>query len=146
MEQCETVRIGMIGLGPRTETLLASVFALAGNGEVKVTAICDLQDERIAKILGILESHGAEKPAVYKNYRELIASPDVDAVLVPTSWNSHLPIACDAMRMGKYVGIEVGGAAQGAGWTKQGACAIISGVNSVCMQKIPEKFAEKYRI
>ena len=98
----------MIGLGPRTETLLASVFALAGNGEVKVTAICDLQDERIAKILGILESHGAEKPAVYKNYRELIASPDVDAVLVPTSWNSHLPIACDAMRMGKYVGIEVG--------------------------------------
>ena len=35
----------------------------------------------------------------------------MDAVLVPTSWNSHLPIACDAMRMGKYVGIEVGGAA-----------------------------------
>ena len=111
MEQCETVRIGMIGLGPRTETLLASIFALAGNGEVKVTAVCDLIDERIAKILGILESHGAEKPAVYKDYHELIADRNVDAVLVPTSWNSHLPIACDAMRMGKYVGIEVGGAA-----------------------------------
>ena len=68
MNQHQTVRVGMIGLGPRTETLLASIFALAQNGEVKVTAICDLREERIEKILGILKEHNAEKPAVYRDY------------------------------------------------------------------------------
>ncbi|MEI3004094.1 MAG: Gfo/Idh/MocA family oxidoreductase [Victivallales bacterium] len=111
MKERNTVRIGMIGLGPRTETLLASIFILAEQGGVEVTAVCDVLEERIAKILGIFETHNAKKPAVYKDYRELISDRNVDAVLVPTSWNSHLPIACDAMRMGKYVGIEVGGAA-----------------------------------
>ena len=111
MKERNTVRIGMIGLGPRTETLLASIFILAEQGGVEVTAVCDVLEERIAKILGIFETHNAKRPAVYRDYHELISDRNVDAVLVPTSWNSHLPIACDAMRMGKYVGIEVGGAA-----------------------------------
>ncbi len=102
------VKIGIIGLGARAETLLATMFAL--NGEVEVTAICDFRDARIDLIQSILEKHGWPKAAAYKTYRELIADPNVDAVLVPTSWNSHLEIAKDAMAAGKYAGIEVGGA------------------------------------
>ncbi len=103
------VKVGMIGLGARTETLIATMFEL--RNEVEITAICDYVDERIAKIKNILAKHDCPEPAAYKDYRELIADPNVDAVLVPTSWNSHLGIAKDAMRAGKYVGIEVGGAA-----------------------------------
>ena len=55
MKERNTVRIGMIGLGPRTETLLASIFILAEQGGVEVTAVCDVLEERIAKILGIFE-------------------------------------------------------------------------------------------
>ena len=80
------VKIGIIGLGARAETLLATMFAL--NGEVEVTAICDFRDARIDLIQSILEKHGWPKAAAYKTYRELIADPNVDAVLVPTSWNS----------------------------------------------------------
>lgn len=103
------VGIGIIGLGARAETLLATLFGM--QSEAEVTAICDIQDERIAKINGIFDKHSAKRPAAYRDYHSLIADKNVDAVLVPTSWNSHLIIAKDVMAAGKYAGIEVGGAA-----------------------------------
>ncbi len=102
------VQIGIIGLGARTETLLASIFLM--QDEVTVTAICDLNDERIKKIESIFDKNGVQRPKSYLDYHQLLAATDVEAVLVPTSWNSHLAIAKDAMAMGKYAGIEVGGA------------------------------------
>ena len=105
----KVVKLGMIGLGARAETLLATLDALRSQ-DIEVTAICDVLPSRIERILEIQASRNAPKPAVYTDYRDLIASDDVDAVLVPTSWNSHLKIAEDAMAKGKYVGIEVGGA------------------------------------
>ena len=105
----QTVNIGIIGLGARAETLLATIFDF-DRQDVLVTAICDLNQERIDRILEIMKNHDYPVPAVYKDYKPLIASDAVDAVLVPTSWNSHLHIAEEAMKLGKYAGIEVGGA------------------------------------
>ena len=103
----QAVALGIIGLGARTETLLASLLALEG---VAVAAVCDVSDKAIAKILAIFEREGRRAPAVFKNYHDLLRDPKVGAVLVPTSWNAHLPIAIDALEAGKHVGIEVGGA------------------------------------
>lgn len=102
------VKVGIIGLGARTETLLASFVAM---DDVEVVAVCDLMEERINKIVGILEGHGKKIPKTFTNYHEMLACDDVEAVFVPTSWNSHLSIAKDCMEAGKYVAIEVGGAA-----------------------------------
>ncbi len=107
-EGTRPVRIGIIGLGPRGETLLASMLEMTG--EVDVVAVCDLTDSRIDKILGILERAQRPRPKTFQNYREMLALPELEGVLIPTSWNSHLQIAEEAMRMGKYAGIEVGGA------------------------------------
>ena len=41
------VKVGIIGLGARTETLLASFVAM---DDVEVVAVCDLIQERINKI------------------------------------------------------------------------------------------------
>ncbi len=105
----KVVKLGIIGLGARAETLLATLNELR-RADIEVTAICDVRQERIDRILSILASRNAPKPETYTDYRQLIASNNVDAVLVPTSWNSHLKIAEEAMAQGKYVGIEVGGA------------------------------------
>ena len=102
-----TINIGIIGLGKRTETLLVSLFAAP---DARITAICDVSDKAIAGILDILDRNGCPQPVVFKDYRELLKRDDVDAVMIPTSWNSHLSIAADAMRAGKYAAIEVGGA------------------------------------
>ena len=105
----KVVKLGMIGLGPRGETLLATLFDFSQD-EVLVTAICDVNQERVERILRIIDEHNYPRPLVFSDYRELIVNDDVDAVLIPTSWNSHLKIAEEAMRNGKYAGIEVGGA------------------------------------
>ncbi len=102
-----TVKLGIVGLGVRTEVLLVSLFAIR---DVEVVAVCDLSDKAIEKISGIFAKHGRKQPAVFKDYRDLLRRDDVEAVMVPTSWNSHLPIAAAAMKAGKYAAIEVGGA------------------------------------
>ena len=103
-----TVKVGIIGLGARTETLLASFVGMNG---VEVVAVCDLLEERIIKIVEILKGYGKPAPRTFTNYHDMLASDDVEAVFVPTSWNSHLSIAMDCMEAGKYVAIEVGGSA-----------------------------------
>ena len=103
-----TIKVGIIGLGARTETLLASFVALH---DVEVVAVCDLLEERIQKIIGILSNHNKPTPKAFTNYHEMLKCNEIEAVFVPTSWNSHLAIAIDCMEAGKYVAIEVGGAA-----------------------------------
>ncbi len=107
MKHEEVVKLGIIGLGVRTEVLLVSLFALRG---VEVVAVCDLSEAALAKITGIFAAHGRPAPAAYRNYRDLLASDAVQAAMIPTSWNAHLPIAADAMKAGKYAAFEVGGA------------------------------------
>lgn len=106
MQTEKKVRLGIIGLGVRTEVLLVS---LRSASNIEIAAVCDISDKAIAKIMNILKADNQE-PAVYKDYRELLERGDIDAVMAPTSWAAHLPIAADAMKAGKYVAIEVGGA------------------------------------
>ena len=103
----DAIEIGLIGLGARAEVLLVSLFATPG---VEVVAVCDLSDTAIAKINGIFARNGRKPPAAYRDYRDLLRCEGLPAVLISTSWNSHLSIAADALRAGKYAAIEVGGA------------------------------------
>lgn len=107
MDKRNIVKIGIIGLGPRAETLLASIFALPE--EVEVAALCDIAEKPIEKMREIFARNNVKFPAVYRNHKELLQDDNVDAVLIPTGWNSHLQIAHDALAAGKYAGIEVGG-------------------------------------
>lgn len=103
------VGIGIIGLGPRAETLLASLKEMTD--VMNITAICDLEQSRIDLLRTRILEAGMPAPKEFFDYRQLIAEPAVDAVLIPTSWNSHLKIAEECLANGKYAGIEVGGAA-----------------------------------
>ena len=107
MKNERTIKIGIIGLGARTEVLLVSLFAIRC---VEISAVCDLSEKAIAKIKDIFTANCKSQPDVYKDYRELLQRSDIEAVMIPTSWNAHLPIAADAMKAGKYAAIEVGGA------------------------------------
>lgn len=105
------INIGIIGLGPRAETLLCAIFPLAQKCSVQVTAICDLRNDRIERLLNIFAQNNQPVPQTFTDYHKMLEMNDLDAVIIPTSWNSHLQIARDAMAKGKYCAIEVGGAA-----------------------------------
>ena len=101
------LKIGIIGLGPRSP---AQIIGTKDVGNAVVTAICDCDESRIEPSLKLMSDNQMKRPRTYLDYRELLADPEVEAVMVPASWNPHIPIAIDAMRAGKYVACEVGGA------------------------------------
>ena len=86
------VRLGVIGLGPRAETLLATLRNFSQE-ECRVTAVCDIAPRRVEKILGIFAANKLPAPRACADHKSLLADKEVDAVLIPTSWNSHLAIA-----------------------------------------------------
>ncbi|WP_172255386.1 Gfo/Idh/MocA family protein [Saccharibacillus deserti] len=91
----EFVRIGLIGCGSISD---AHLQAYASNPQVRLTAVCDLNEERARQT--------AEKYAiadVYGDYRELLASAEVDAVSICTWNNSHAAISIEALHVGKHV-------------------------------------------
>jgi predicted dehydrogenase len=93
------VRVAVVGLNGRGKNHLASLRAVAG---VRVVAICDVDAAVLAKTA---ESLGGGVKT-YTDIRDLLASPDIDAITIatPNHWHSLMGIwACQA---GKDVYVE----------------------------------------
>lgn len=102
------LRIGMIGLGQRGFGLLQNVIINMQN--VSVTAVCDTLVDRMEEAADFIKKQQQQSIKMYSDYRELILSPEVDAVIVCSDWLSHIEISIFAMEQKKCVGMEVGGA------------------------------------
>lgn len=102
----DRIRVGIVGLGSRGTGHLHYLVTLK---DLQVTAVCDLYEDRAAKGAEIV-SATQPAPLCTLDYHDVITSPDVDAVLIFSAWESHIPVAVDAMRAGKAVAMEVGGA------------------------------------
>ncbi|MEN8249491.1 MAG: Gfo/Idh/MocA family oxidoreductase [Bacteroidota bacterium] len=73
---------------------------------IKFTAVCDVFDEHTAIASNTVNATIGEKPKEYRNYRELLNDPNVDAVIIATPDHWHAPIATEAIRAGKHVYVE----------------------------------------
>ncbi|MCR8668644.1 Gfo/Idh/MocA family oxidoreductase [Aestuariibaculum sp. M13] len=82
--------------------------------DIEVTAICDIDPERIKIALKMIDDAGYAKPKVFGNsdydYRNLLELKEVDAVIIATPWLWHTRMAVDSMKAGKYTGVEVSAA------------------------------------
>ena len=78
--------------------------------KVRVTALCDVYEDKMDEVGAIVNDKHNYTPEKFANWKELIDSDKVDAVVVTASWETHIEPAIYAMKKGKPVGIEVGGA------------------------------------
>ncbi len=101
------IKIGFIGLGCRGGDLLYNVVLKQGE---RVTAVCDVYDDRAQGGADAVEGAGQPRPAVYHDYHDVIDDKNVNTVVIATAWESHVEIALAAMYAGKAVAMEVGGA------------------------------------
>lgn len=101
------LKIGYIGLGGRGQTMLKTVLDSFKN--VDVVGVCDLYDDRAKIGAEIVKERREHEPFVTTKSDEIMKL-DVDAVMVMTSWEAHIPLCIDAMNAGKPVAMEVGGA------------------------------------
>ena len=107
-EQGRSIRLGIVGLGGRG---IGQMQTLLGMPDVEVAAVCDVYPDRVEKAREIVKEKRGVSPDGTLDYRELNARDDIEAVVVMTSWTTHALIAIDAMKAGKRVTMEVGGAA-----------------------------------
>lgn len=104
----ETVRIGIIGVGSRGSGHLRG---LLNRRDVEVPAVGDINEENANRAQKIARELGRDEPELYTkgetDYKRLVARDDLDGVIIATPWLWHVPMSVDAMKAGKYVGVEV---------------------------------------
>ena len=94
------LKVGIIGAGRIGKVHLESISYHVKNAEVIAMADPFMNDETKA----FIEGFGVEK--IYKDYKEIINDPEIDAVLVCSSTDTHAPISIEAINAGKHVFCE----------------------------------------
>jgi predicted dehydrogenase len=95
----DQVTLGVIGAGGRG-TLVMTTFQK--DASVRVGAICDVYEPNLEKAASV----AGTKPKLYRNYKELLADRDVQAVLIATPEHWHAQMVLDALAAGKDVYVE----------------------------------------
>ena len=90
------VRVGIVGAGTNTRVRHIPGFrAIPGVEIVSVSNRSTASSERVANEFGI--------PKVVERWQDLVASPDIDAVMIGTWPNMHCEVTCAALAAGKHV-------------------------------------------
>jgi predicted dehydrogenase len=98
-----TIRLGHIGVGGQGSGLLRNFLSMKG---VQSVAIADpFKPKREAAGQKVKAAQGHD-PKLYNDFRELLADPSIDAVVIATPDHWHVPIGLAAVRAGKDVYIE----------------------------------------
>lgn len=99
------IGIGMIGMG--RQAYCSNLQPFLKSPDCTVTAVCDVDSWRLEQGLQAVEKHYKAKTAKgYRDFRELLADPNVDAVMISTPDHWHVPMALAAVRAGKDVSLE----------------------------------------
>jgi predicted dehydrogenase len=95
----DQVALGVIGTGGRG-TLVMTTFQK--DASVRVAALCDVYEPNLEKAA----STAGTSPKLYRNYKDLLADRDIQAVLIATPEHWHAQMVLDAIAAGKDVYVE----------------------------------------
>jgi predicted dehydrogenase len=95
----EQVKYGVIGTGGRGGYLLKHLTKI-DNG--RCAAVCDLDPKKMDQVATLIGTN----PAKYKDYRELLADKNVEAVIIAVPLFEHYRVTKDALDAGKHVFCE----------------------------------------
>ena len=102
-----TIRLAVLGYGCRGKTMLELLLDMP---DIRVTAVCDTEPDRLeAAARRVKERQGIE-PFASAVSLECVQREDVDAVVIFTAWEAHIPQAIEALKNRKPAAMEVGGA------------------------------------
>lgn len=94
-----TIQIGLIGAGGQGMGDTQTALRVPG---VEIVAVADVYDGRLTRS----KEMWGDSIFTTRDYREVLARPDVDAVIIATPDHWHARMAIDAMKAGKDVYLE----------------------------------------
>ncbi len=101
------IRVGILGMGSRGVDMMRISLHLTG---VRIAAVCDVSEQNATRAQQIVEEATGRRPTPYtrgpEDYKRMIDSNEVDAVLIMTPQNQHAVQSIYAMNAGKHVGSE----------------------------------------
>jgi predicted dehydrogenase len=107
----EQITLGFIGVGMQGRGLL---WGFLNQPACRVVAICDVDENKMKMAAGIVDENYAQQNGVtkaagcagYRDFREVLARKDIDAVVIATPDNWHSVISAEACKAGKDVYCE----------------------------------------
>ena len=98
------ITLGAIGVGSMGT---GHVRAFLAQPDVRLVAVCDVRREHRERTRQLAAArYGEDSCAVYNDFRELLARPDIDAVMIATPEHWHGLIGIEAARRGKHMYYE----------------------------------------
>jgi len=100
----ERITMGAIGLGGQGSRDMQN---LMGHKDVQFLAVCDCLKDRRDKAKAVVDSrYGSNDCAAYRDFREVLARDDIDAVLIATGDRWHSAASILAAKAGKDIYCE----------------------------------------
>ncbi len=96
----DRINVGAIGVGGRGSWVAEKLAKVGKDANAQIVAVCDVYRKRLE---ANKKTHNCDG---YLDYREVLARPDIDAVLIATPDHWHAPIALAALDAGKDVYLE----------------------------------------
>ena len=104
----DTVRVGYVGVGGMGSSHVRNLLNIEG---VEIRAVCDIVEEKVARIQRWVEEAGQPKPVGYSrgeyDFKRMCEREDLDLVYTATPWEWHVPVCVAAMKAGKHAATEV---------------------------------------
>jgi len=104
----DTVRIGFVGVGNQGSAHVRNFLNIEG---IEIGAVCDVVEEKVARIQGWVQEAGQAKPTGYcrgeTDFKRMCETEELDLVFNATPWNWHVPVCVAAMKTGKHAATEV---------------------------------------
>src|SRR5262249_17370394 len=94
-EPSDQVNLGIIGVGSRGQQLMRTFLRIPG---VRFAGLCDVYEPRFSAGREITK----ENTPTYRDYHELLAARDLDAVIVATPLSLHSEHVIAALKSGRH--------------------------------------------
>jgi predicted dehydrogenase len=99
------INIGAIGVGRISRT--HDLPAIQKVAYARIVAVCDLDANRVEQGQALVNGfYSTNSTKGYRDYRELLANKDIDAVVISTPDHQHAVLAVNAVRAGKDVYLQ----------------------------------------
>jgi predicted dehydrogenase len=95
----DRINVGIIGPGARGRELIRALSTLAGT---RITTMCEIFEPNLSRAVSLAGSH----PMTCTDYRKLLESKDVDAVVIATPLHLHAEEALATLEAGKHLFLE----------------------------------------